>query len=162
MPCSLAKASAPPPTIITWRDLSITARASVIGFLTRCTPATAPALPVAPSMIEESSSLSAIVGEYRATACVELRRVLQHGDGGGHRIQRRLAGAQLGMARAQRRFQRRARGGFLGRGHAGALDASAAMDHQQRGVHCHQDPVAHGVMAFGGRLLDAAAGQVQH
>ena len=44
MPCSAAKASAPPPTIITCPERSITVRASRIGLRIVRTPATAPAL----------------------------------------------------------------------------------------------------------------------
>src|SRR5690606_6887941 len=57
MPCSAANASAPSPISSTCGDFSITARASLMGFFTRLTPATAPAARLLPSMIAASSSL---------------------------------------------------------------------------------------------------------
>ena len=55
-PTLAAKASAPAPISITCGDFSMTARASEIGWRVRVTPATAPALRFAPSMMAASSS----------------------------------------------------------------------------------------------------------
>ena len=55
-PAFAAKASAPGPIIMTYGDFSITARARLMGWRVRATPATAPAFRLEPSMMEASSS----------------------------------------------------------------------------------------------------------
>ena len=105
--------------------------------------------------------VAAVVGEHRAAGGVELRRVLQHPDRRGHRVQRRLAGLELRVAGAQCRLQRPARVGFLRRRQSGALHAGTAVDHQQRRIQGDQHAVAHRVAALGGRTVDPARRQVQ-
>ncbi|UWX04843.1 O-acetyl-ADP-ribose deacetylase [Pseudoxanthomonas sp. NC8] len=106
--------------------------------------------------------VAAVMVEHGATAGVELRCILEDADRGGHRVHRRLAGLQLRVPGAQRRGQRLACFGFLGRRQAGAFDAGAAVDHQQRRVERDQHAVAHRVAALRVRTLDPARRQVQH
>ena len=68
-------------------------------------------------------------GVNRATPSIEMRIIFQRHHRGGHRIQRRAAIRQHGMAGAQRGRQPGTIAGFAGRGHGRGVDgAGAAVD----------------------------------
>lgn len=74
----------------------------------------------------------AVVSEHRTAPGVELRRVLQHGNGGGHRIHRAAAARQHRMAGTQRALHRlTCLRLFVGR-NIGFFHARTPMDHQHR------------------------------
>ena len=132
MPLDLANASAPRPAIMTCDDFSMTARASRIGLRTVRTPATAPALQRGTVHDCGIEFVVSFVGEHGTFAGIEVRIVLEHGDGRRYGIERGLSGIEFGVAGADRLEQGRAHFGLEFGRHAGANDAGAAVDDERR------------------------------
>ncbi len=74
----------------------------------------------------------AVMGKHRTAASVELRRILQHGDGGGHCIHCTAATLQHRVPGTQCALHRLARLRLLVLRKAGFLHARATMDDQHR------------------------------
>ena len=91
----------------------MTARARLMGLRVRVTPATAPALRVAPSMIDASSSLRPSAVNTAPRPGVEQRIVLEHANRRFDRIETRAAASQHLPAGFERGVERGAIRGLL-------------------------------------------------
>ena len=113
----------------------MTARARLMGLRVRVTPGHGSGLASRPVHDRRVEFVAPVGREYRATAGVEQRIVLEHADRGFDGVEARSTAAKYRRSRVHGRKKRRAIGDFLFGGEITALDdASTAVDGQRPGL----------------------------